>query len=77
MSKTFNEDEVNELRYAAKRIMEILLPPTQMNDSTEWKDDPITDKQSKLLKSRGYSIEGLTKGKASEIIEKILKEPKR
>jgi hypothetical protein len=37
-----------------------------------WRDEPATDRQCGLLRSRGYDPEGMTKGQASDLISEIM-----
>lgn len=80
MSLTLSEDQVAELRYAAKKIIDILdgkIAAEKATSNPEWRKEPPTDKQLKILKEKGYAVEGLTRGMASDIIDRIFKEAKR
>ena len=45
--------------------------------SNDWRKMPPTEKQLKILKENGYSTDGLSRGQASKIIDKLFKEKPR
>lgn len=73
---TLSPDEALELRYAAKRIVEIL-DGNAIKDSKasnpDWRSEAPSSKQLAILKQHGYAIDGLTKGQATDIISGIFK----
>ena len=48
-----------------------------VSDSVEWRKLEPTENQIKFLKEKQYAVEGLTRGQASEIIDRIFKEARR
>ncbi|MCJ7828516.1 MAG: hypothetical protein MUP81_02110, partial [Dehalococcoidia bacterium] len=42
-----------------------------------WRKEAPSDKQLKILKEKGYAVEGLTRGMASDILENFFKRRKR
>ena len=80
MSLTLSEDEVAELRHAARKITEILggkAATEKAASSDAWRKEVPSEKQIKILKEKGYAVEGLTRGQASDIIDRIFKEARR
>lgn len=80
MSKSYTEDEQSELKYAAKRIIEIIdgkVITEKTQQSGEWKKLDPTEKQIKILKENGFSTDNITRGQASEIIDRLFKESKK
>jgi len=79
MSLTLSEDQVAELRYAAKKIIDILDGKTAADKAAsnpEWRKEAPTEKQVKILKENGYAVDGLNRGMASDIIDRIFKKAK-
>jgi hypothetical protein len=76
---TLSEEEDTELRYAAKRITEILGVKTASNNAAanpDWRVEAPTEKQLDILKKNGFATQNLTRGKASDIIDGIFKKRK-
>ena len=76
---SFTDEEKAELRYAAKRILEILdgkAATTNAAANPDWRGEAPTEKQLDILKKNGFATQNLTRGQASDIIDGIFKKRK-
>jgi hypothetical protein len=69
------EDHILALADRIKRVREAVEVGT--SKSVEWRKLPLTEKQTKILKENGYATDKITRGIASDIIDKIFKESRK
>ena len=79
---SFTESDKNEILAHAEAIVKIVKEKRESSseekrDPLAWRDDPATEKQKRVLMKNKFSFsEGITKGEASDHIDKILKASK-
>jgi len=71
------EDQLRGHLKAALAILDGAAAQEKAASSSEWRKEFPTEKQIKILKEQGYAIDGLTRGQASEIIDRIFKKARR
>lgn len=69
------EDHLLALAERIKRARESIEVGT--SESVDWRKLPLTEKQTRILKEKGYATDKITRGQASEIIDRIIKEPRK
>ncbi len=67
-------EEVTLLREARRLLTQVIGDSGPAPNVEDWRSKPVSEKQTAALKKLGYSLDGLNRGKAAEILDHAFKE---